>query len=75
MKLQRNTHHVYRLIYHFIWIPKYRHKIFVELYREDMKAIIHKIGYAYDFDIEELEIPEVHINMVIKGEPKQLPAM
>jgi putative transposase len=54
MKLQRNTHHVYRLMYHFVWIPKYRHKVFVEPYREAMKAIIYKIGYDYDFDIQEL---------------------
>jgi putative transposase len=74
MELQRNTHHVYRLIYHFVWIPKYRHKIFVEPYREAMKTIIHKIGYDYDFDIQELEIPEDHIHMVIKGEPKIAPS-
>jgi putative transposase len=36
-----------------------------------MKAIIIKTGYDYDFDIQELEIPENHIHMVIKGEPKQ----
>ena len=35
-----------------------------------MKAIIHRIGYDYDFDIQELEIPEDHIHMVNKGEPK-----
>jgi putative transposase len=74
MELQRNTHHVYRLMYHFVWIPKYRHKVFVEPYREAMKAIIRKIGYDYDFDIQELEIPEDHIHMVIKGEPKIAPS-
>ena len=74
MELQRNTHHVYRLMYHFVWIPKYRHKIFVEPYREAMKTIIHKIGYDYDIDIQELEIPEDHIHMVIKGEPKIAPS-
>jgi len=74
VKLQRNTHHVYRLIYHFVWIPKYRHKVFVESYREAMKTIIYKIGYDYHFDIQELEIPEDHIHMVIKGEPKTAPS-
>jgi putative transposase len=74
MKLQRNTHHVYRLMYHFVWIPKYRHKVFVEPYPEAMKAIIHKIGYDYDFDIQELKIPEDHIHMVVKGEPKTTPS-
>ena len=55
-------------MFHFVWIPKYRHKVFVDPCHESMKAVIKKIGY--DFDIQELEIPEDHIHMVIKGEPK-----
>jgi putative transposase len=74
MKLQRNTHHVYRLMYYLVWIPKYRHTVFVEPYREDMKAIIHKIGYDYDLDIQELEIPEDNMHMVIKGKPNTAPS-
>jgi putative transposase len=52
-------------MYQFFWIPKYRHKIFVEPYREAMRAIIHNI--AYDFDIQELAILEDHIHMVSKA--------
>jgi putative transposase len=74
MELQRNTHHVFRLMYHFVWIPKYRHKVFIEPYRSTMKAIIQKVGYDYDIDIVELEIPEDHIHMVIRGIPKQSPS-
>ena len=74
MDLQRNTHHVYRLMYHFVWIPKYRHKVFVEPQREAMKAIIQKIGYDYDIDIVELELPEDHIHMVVRSVPKQSPS-
>ena len=73
MELQRNTHHVYRLMYHFVWIPKYRHKVFVDPQRKAMKAIIQKIGYDYDIDIVELEIPEDHIYMVVRSEPKLSP--
>jgi putative transposase len=61
-------------MYHFVWIPKYRHKVFVEPYRVAMKAIIRKIGYDYDFDIQELEIPDDQIHMVIRGEPKLAPS-
>jgi REP element-mobilizing transposase RayT len=71
METQRNTHHVFRLMYHFVWIPKYRHKVFIEPYRATMKAIIKKIGY--DYDILELQIREDHIYMVIRGIPKQSP--
>jgi len=74
MELQRNTHHVFRLMYHFVWIPKYRHKVFSDPYREAMKAIIHKIGFDYDIDIVELEIPEDHIHMVVRSEPKMSPS-
>ena len=70
MDLQRNTHHVYRLMYHFVWIPKYRHKVFEEPYRSELKAIINKIAYDYDIDIVELEILVDHIHMVIRSEPK-----
>ena len=74
MKLQRNTHHVFRLMYHFVWIPKYRHKVFCEPYRSELKAIIQKIGYDYDIDIVELEVPEDQIHMVVRSEPKLAPA-
>jgi putative transposase len=57
MELQRNTHHVFRLMYQFVWITKYRHKVFSELYRSELKTIIQKIGYDYDIDIVKLEIP------------------
>ena len=74
MELQRNTHHVYRLMYHFVWIPKYRHKVFREPYSGELKGIIEKIGYNYDIDIVELEIPEDHIHMVVRGVPKMSPS-
>ena len=33
-----------------------------------------KIGYDYDIDIIELEIPVDHIHMVVSGLPKQAPS-
>ncbi len=74
MELQRNTYHVYRLMYHFVWIPKYRHKAFNEPYREVLKGIIKKAGYDYDIDIVELEIHEDRIHMVVCGIPKMCPS-
>lgn len=58
-------------MYHFVWIPKYRHKVFIEPYSATMKAIIQKVEYDYGIDIVELEIPEDHIYMVIRGIPKK----
>ncbi len=74
MELQRNTHHVFRIMYHFVWIPKYRHKVFMEPYRTTLKDIIEQIGYDYNIEIVELEVPKDHIHMVVRSEPKVSPS-
>jgi putative transposase len=61
-------------MYHFVWIPKYRHKIFEEPYRSELKSIIHKIAYDYDIDVVELEVPTDHIHMVVRSESKDSPS-
>jgi len=61
-------------MYHFVWIPKYRHKVFEEPYRSVLKEIIRKIGYDYDIDIVELEVPVDHVHMVVRSEPKASPS-
>ena len=74
MELHRNTHHVFRIMYHFVWIPKYRHKVFHEPYRSHLKEILEKIGYDYNIEIVELEVPTDHIHMVVRSEPKVSPS-
>ncbi len=39
-----------------------------------LKGIIEKIGYDYDIEIVELEIPEDHLHMVVRGVPKMAPS-
>jgi len=58
-------------MYHFVWIPNYRHKVFHEPYRTSLKEIIYKIGYGYNIEIAELEIPVEHIHMLVKVAPKE----
>ena len=74
MDLRKNSRHVYRLMYHFVWILKYRHKVFDEPYRSELKAIIGKAAYDYDIEIVELEVPVDHIHMVIRSESKVSPS-
>jgi putative transposase len=61
-------------MYHFVWIPKYRHKVFEEPYRSYLKDIIEKIGYDYNIEIVELEIPVDHIHMIVRSVPKIAPS-
>jgi putative transposase len=39
-----------------------------------MKNIIEQVGYDYNIDIVELEIPVDHVHMVIRSEPKVSPS-
>jgi putative transposase len=39
-----------------------------------LKDIIWKIGYDYDIDIVELEVPRAHIHMLVRSEPKASPS-
>jgi putative transposase len=61
-------------MYPFVWIPKYRHTVFEEPYRDTLRKIIHKIGYDYNIEIVELEIPSDHIHMVVRSFPKDSPS-
>ena len=70
MELQRASHHVYRLEYHLVWTPKYRHPVFTEPYRTALKQIIVKSGYDYDIDVLEIEIPPDHIHALVSLPPK-----
>ena len=74
MQLRRNAHHVFRLMYHFVWIPKYRHKIFTEPYATMLKQSLRKIGYDYNMPVVELEIPKDHLHMIVESEPKRSPS-
>lgn len=53
---------------------KYRRKVFVEPYRSILREIIEQIGYDYNIEIVELEIPTDHIHMVVRSEPKISPS-
>jgi len=61
-------------MYHFVWIPKYRHQIFKEPYRSDLIGIIQKVGYDYNIEVVELEVPTDHIHMVVRSFPKIAPS-
>lgn len=61
-------------MYHFVWIPNYRRKVFEEPCCSDLKLIIETIEYDYNIDIVELEIPVDHIHMVVRSIPRTSPS-
>ena len=70
MKYETLNHSKFLLMYHIIFVCKYRKKLLFEPINEKIKQIIFDISKESDFEILEMETDEDHIHFLIKSEPK-----
>ena len=71
MGLKRASHAVYDTVYHLVWCPKYRKKIFSdETIRERAEQLIKEICEEYEVEIEEMEVAIDHVHMLVSFPPK-----
>jgi putative transposase len=64
------NHSKFLLMYHIIFVCKYRKKILFEPINEELKQIIFNISKESDFEILEMETDKDHIHFLIKSETK-----
>lgn len=69
MIYKRRNHSKYLLIYHVIFVCKYRRNVLIG-YENDLKQILHCIGSKSDFDILEMECDKDHIHLLVESCPK-----
>ena len=69
MKYETKNHSKFLLMYHVIFVCKYRKKI-LEPISEELKQIMFEISNESDFEILEMETDKDHIHFLIKSEPK-----
>lgn len=67
MDYDRSNHSKYLILYHIIFVTKYRHKI---LNLIDIKSIVKDIENNSQFNIVEMEVDIDHIHFLIKCIPK-----
>ena len=71
MGLKRASHAVYDAVYHLVWCPKYRKKIFARAeVRERAEQLIREISEEYGFEIEEMEVAIDHVHILISFPPR-----
>jgi putative transposase len=73
-KASRTGHAVYRLNYHFVWIPKYRRAVLKCAAAERAKEIFCEIAEQYDFDMDTLQVMEDHVHIFLSAPPRYAPA-
>jgi putative transposase len=64
------NHSKFLLMYHFIFVLKYRKKI---IDRFPIKDILQKISDDSDFNILKMETDKDHIHLLVQTEPKISP--
>lgn len=69
MKYETKNHSKFLLMYHVIFVCKYRKKI-LEPIDDRLKQTLYDISKESDFEILEMETDKDHIHLLIKSEPK-----
>lgn len=68
MEYESTAHAKYLLLYHLIFVWKYRKKLLI-VYGEEMKQIFEEIAATSDFSFEALEVDQDHLHCLVKSKP------
>ena len=76
-ELQTNSHCRNLILYHLIFVCKYRRKCFLnQTFAEELKKQIIEISKKYDFEIDTIELdygkPD-HLHILVRSVPKLAP--
>lgn len=71
MEYRKESHRVYSLIYHLIFVVKYRQKVFLDDVGiiEDFKEKINELVANFDVDLLEIECGIDHTHLLISAKP------
>ena len=72
MEYRSLNHSKFLLLFHTIFVCKYRKKLLIKL-GDEIKDIIMDISAESDFDIETMEVDVDHIHLLINSVPKLSP--
>jgi putative transposase len=64
----------YLLLYHIVWIPKYRRRILVEQVAERLKQTIEQTAAEREWDVVALEVMSDHVHLFVAPPPTVRPS-
>ena len=73
-KVYRTGHAVYRLNYHFVWIPKYRRKVLSGAVGQRAAELFREIAKQYEMRMDTLSVLEDHGHLFLSAPPRYAPA-
>ena len=73
MKARRGAHTIYRLNYHFVWIPRYRRKVLVGDVAQRLEELIREVCATRDWEVEALTVQADHVHLFVSCPPRDAP--
>ena len=69
IKYWKGSQTTHRLMYHLVWIPKYRKRVLKGKVAERVSEILHDCADMNRWKIEELNVQVDHIHMLVQMRP------
>ena len=69
MELDTNSHSVFLLYYHLVFVVKYRRKVIDDVVSDRLKEIFLYIAPKYNVTLQEWNHDKDHIHILFKGHP------
>ena len=61
----KGSHTKYRLMYHLVWLPKYRKRILTGVVKERLEELFRECAEVNGWKISELNIQQDHVHMIV----------
>ena len=68
-KYWKGSHTTHRLLYHLVWVPKYRKRVLLGKVAGRLQALFYEAAEANRWWIHELSIQKDHVHLLIQVEP------
>ena len=63
------AHTTYRLMFHLVWVPKYRKRVLCGEVAARLKELFHECADMHRWTIEELNIQKDHVHILVQMRP------
>lgn len=69
-KYWSSSHTKHRMLYHIVWIPKYRKRILDGVIAQRIKELLEECADVNRWKIDELNIQKDHVHMLVQLRPE-----
>lgn len=70
MKYWKGSQTKHRLMYHLVWIPKYRKRVLKGAVKDRLHELLHECADMHRWKIEELNIQPDHVHVLVQMRPE-----